>query len=205
MGWTWNLPKVHFGDALLHDITNGWIFSGIYQARTGYPVNLTINSDAALTAEPRQRPVIVAGQDPNFHFTRYRSAKIQEYYNINAFAYPTEGSYSPVKRNSFKGPAFILPTFGVGRQFALPQLREGAHMLFRAEAFNVFNTVNLAAPNSYFSCSSQSQNLPGQPITSVREHHYHLRSDHLGCEHEQQLSLGRPRDAALPHSLLLMR
>jgi hypothetical protein len=166
MGWVWNLPKIKQGDSLLKYVANGWIFSGIYQARTGYPVNLTINSDAALTAEPRQRPVIVAGQDPAFHYTRFRSAKIQQYYNINAFAYPTEGNYSTVGRNAFKGPAFILPTFGVGREFATPSVREGSHILFRAEAFNVFNTVNLAPPQTNFSCASQSKNLVGQPINS---------------------------------------
>ncbi|HEY4381653.1 MAG TPA: carboxypeptidase regulatory-like domain-containing protein [Acidobacteriaceae bacterium] len=166
MGWSWNLPKFNHGDGLVKDVMNGWIFSGIYQARTGYPVNLTINSDAALTNEPRQRPVIVTGQDPVFHYTRFRSAKIQQYYNIAAFAYPTEGSYSPVPRNAYKGPAFILTTFGVGREFKLPELREGAKVAFRAEAYNVFNTVNLAAPQTNFSCSSQSKNLVGQPITS---------------------------------------
>jgi hypothetical protein len=166
MGWAWNLPKFNHGDSFVKQVANGWIFSGIYQARTGNPVNLTINSDAALTDEPRQRPVIVAGQDPVFHYTRYRSAKIQEYYNINAFAYPTEGSYSTVGRNAFKGPAFILTTFGIGREFATPRVREGSHILFRAEAFNVFNTVNLAAPQATFSCASQSKNLVGQPVTS---------------------------------------
>jgi hypothetical protein len=166
MGWVWNLPKLNRGDALVRDIANGWIFSGIYQARTGYPVNLIINSDAALTDEPHQRPVIVAGQKPVLPNTRHRVAKIQEYYNINAFAYPTEGSYSTVGRNAFKGPAFILPTFGIGREFATPKLRDGSHVLFRAEAFNVFNTVNLAAPNGTFSCSSQTKNLVGQAINS---------------------------------------
>ena len=66
MGWAWNLPKFNMAMPLVKDVVNGWIFSGIYQARTGYPVNLTINSDAALTNEPRQRPVIVAGQNPVF-------------------------------------------------------------------------------------------------------------------------------------------
>jgi hypothetical protein len=166
MGWVWDLPKLSRGDALVKDIANGWIFSGIYQARTGYPVNVTVNTDAALTDEPRQRPVIVPGQAPVFTYTRFRSAKIQEYYNIAAFAYPTNGTYSAVRRNSFPGPAFILPTFGIGREFSVPRVREGAHLLFRAEAFNVFNTVNLAPPNATFSCSSQSANLPGQPINS---------------------------------------
>jgi len=166
MGWVYNLPLLHKGDQFVRDITNGWIFSGIYQARTGYPVNVTINTDAALTDEPHQRPVIVPGQNPVFHYTRFRTGKIQQYYNINAFAYPTNGTYSNVRRNSFPGPAFILPTFGIGREFSTPQIRDGAHILFRAEAFSVFNTVNLAPPNANFSCASQSQNLPGQAITS---------------------------------------
>jgi hypothetical protein len=166
MGWVWNLPQLRKGDTLVRDIANGWIFSGIYQARTGYPVNLTINTDAALTDEPHQRPVIVMGQNPILSSSRHRVAKIAQYYNINAFAYPTNGTYSKVARNSFPGPAFILTTFGIGREFQTPKLREGSHLLFRAEAFNVFNTVNLAAPNASFSCSSQSMNLPGQAITS---------------------------------------
>jgi hypothetical protein len=165
MGWVWNLPKFNHGDTLVRDIANGWIFSGIYQARTGYPVNVLINTDAALTDEPHQRPVLVPGQNPVFHYTRFRSAKIQQYYNISAFSYPTNGTYTNVRRNSFPGPAFILPTFGIGREFATPKIRDGSHLLFRAEAFNVFNTVNLAAPNATFSCSSQTEVLPGGAIT----------------------------------------
>jgi hypothetical protein len=166
MGWAWNLPKFNHGDAALRDVANGWIFSGIYQARTGNPVNVTINTDAALTDEPNQRPVIVAGQKPLLSNARHRIDKMHKYYNINAFAYPTNGTYSTVGRNAFPGPAFILTTFGIGREFQTPVVREGSHILFRAEAFNVFNTLNLGPPQSKFSCASQAENLPGQAITS---------------------------------------
>jgi hypothetical protein len=166
MGWAWNLPKLNTGAAALRDVVNGWIFSGIYQARTGNPVNVTVNTDVALTDEPNQRPVFVAGQKPFLSNARHRVDKMQQYYNINSFAYPTQGTYSNVSRNSFPGPAFILTTFGVGREFQTPVVREGSHILFRAEAFNVFNTVNLGPPQSKFSCASQSTNLPGQAINS---------------------------------------
>jgi hypothetical protein len=164
-GWAWNLPKFNHGDAAVRDVLNGWIFSGIYQARTGYPVNVTINTDAALTDEPHQRPIIVPGENPLLSSARHRSAKIAQYYNINAFAYPDNGTYSNVSRNAFPGPAFILTTFGIGREFATPLIREGAHLLFRAEAFNVFNTVNLAPPQVSFNCQSQTTNTVGQAIT----------------------------------------
>jgi hypothetical protein len=164
-GWTWNLPKFNHGDSAVRDVLNGWIFSGIYQARTGNPVNVTINTDAALTDEPKQRPVIIPGENPLLSSARHRSAKIAQYYNINAFAYPYNGTYSRVGRNAFPGPAFILTTFGVGREFATPMIRDGSHMLFRAEAFNVFNTVNLAAPQVSFNCQSQTTNTVGQTLT----------------------------------------
>jgi hypothetical protein len=164
MGWVWNLPKLNRGDALLKDIANGWIFSGIYQARTGYPVDVIVNTDAALTDEPHQRAIKVPGQAPLLSSARHRAAKIAQYYNISAFAYPTTGTYSNVTRNAFPGPAFILTTFGAGREFSTPKIRDGSHLLFRAEAFNVFNTVNLAPPNATFSCSSQTTNAPGAAI-----------------------------------------
>jgi hypothetical protein len=165
MGWVWNLPTLRMGDSLVRDIANGWIFSGIYQARTGYPVNVRINTDAALTDEPNQRPVIIPGQNPLLSSGRHRSAKIAQYYNINAFAYPYQGTYSNVSRNAFPGPAFITTTMGVGREFATPMIRDGAHLLFRAEAFNVFNTVNLAPPQLTFNCQSQTTNTVGQALT----------------------------------------
>jgi hypothetical protein len=166
LGWAWNLPKFNHGDAAVRDVLNGWIFSGIYQARTGNPVNVTINTDAALTDEPHQRPALVPGQKPVLSNSRHRVDKIQQYFNKNAFAYPTNGTYGNVGRNAFPGPAFILTTFGIGREFSTPALREGSHIRFRAEAFNVFNTVNLAAPQATFSCASKSMNLPGQAIAS---------------------------------------
>jgi hypothetical protein len=164
LGWAWNLPKFNHGDAALRSVVNGWIFSGIYQARTGNPVNVTVNTDVALTDEPKQRPVIVPGQKPLLSSDRHRVDKIQQYFNINAFGYATQGTYSNVSRNAFPGPAFILTTFGVGREFQTPVVREGSHLLFRAEAFNVFNTVNLGPPQATFSCASQTTNAPGQAI-----------------------------------------
>jgi hypothetical protein len=166
MGWVWNLPKFRTADAFVKDVANGWIFSGIYQLRTGYPVNMTVNTDVALTDEPHQRPVIVPGQNPNLNSARHRVDKIHQYYNINAFGYATQGTYSTMGRNAFTGPAFSLPTFGVGREFLTPRIRDGSHLLLRAEAFNVFNTVNLAPPQNNFSCASQTTNAPGQAINS---------------------------------------
>lgn len=50
----------------------------------------------------------------------------------------------PITRNSLYGPAFIEPDFNLRRQFALPE--RGMRLELRADAYNVFNTPNLANP-----------------------------------------------------------
>jgi hypothetical protein len=60
-------------------------------------------------------------------------------------------------RNSLRGPAFISTNFAVGRLFPLP--REGATLGFKAEAYNVFNTPNLANPASVLSNSTSNSTI----------------------------------------------
>ena len=53
--------------------------------------------------------------------------------------------------------AFISTNFAVGRLFPLP--REGATLGFKAEAYNVFNTPNLANPASVLSNSTSNSTI----------------------------------------------
>ncbi len=162
MGWVYNLPKVRNGYAWDRGLLNDWQFNGTYQARTGLPFNPTINSDAALTGEPNQRPVLLPGVNPLLSTSRPKSQLMAEYFNTAAFAYPLEGTYTsacagssnciPLSRNKFVGPRMILMNFTLGRTF--PLRRVGTSMAFRLDAFNVFNMVNMANPNAVFSCST---------------------------------------------------
>ena len=40
--------------------------------------------------------------------------KVNEYFNVDAFTYPTIGSFSPVRRNAFVGPGYIQTDMNVG-------------------------------------------------------------------------------------------
>jgi hypothetical protein len=93
---------------------------------------------------------------PYLSKNRHRAAKVTEYFNVNAFTYPTIGTLSPVKRNSFYGPGYLNTNMTIGRYFPLTRVREGMRLLFRAEAFNVWNTPNLANPKAQYSCSSST-------------------------------------------------
>ena len=80
---------------------------------------------------------------------------------MNAFTYPTIGTYSTLPRNFMYGPGYLLTNMTLGRTFPLARLREGMKMTLRAEAFNVFNTPNLANPRAQFSCTTTSIQTPG--------------------------------------------
>ena len=199
IGWVYRLPKTGRFDAPVRAVVNNWIFSGIYSARTGLPVNVTIAGDQAFTGEPNQRPQATPGVSEYLSKNRHRSCalvapseayitgsaddcKVQAWFNnltvlvdgnpnypagattLNgsdtvcappaAFCTPAFGALGNVGRNSLRGPAFIATNMALGRIFPLP--REGATLEFKADAFNVFNTPNLANPNAQLSNSSSN-------------------------------------------------
>jgi hypothetical protein len=166
LGWVTRYPKITGGNFVERAILNDWVFSGIYNAHTGRPYDVTINNDSALVDEPNQRAQILPGVAVNLPSNRHRTAKVQEYFNTSAFTYPVVGTFANQGRNAFVGPGYILTNMTVGRDFPLARIREGMRANFRIEGFNVFNTPNLGNPNAQFSCSTTttytgSPGLPG--------------------------------------------
>jgi hypothetical protein len=154
LGWVMRFPKVTGGDAVTRAILNNWAYSGQYLAHTGRPYSVTINNDSALVGEPNQRALILSGASPKLPSNRHRLDKVNEYFNTNAFTYPVVGTFSNVGRNAFVGPGYIMTNMTLGRDFPLARIREGMRLNVRAEAYNVFNTPNLANPSAQFSCST---------------------------------------------------
>jgi hypothetical protein len=168
LGWVYNLPRLKHGASAFRDVLNNWRFNGIYSARTGNPINITLSGDTSLTDERPQRPNLVPGQNPNLPSDRHRSCtntftsggltygcKKQEWFNVNAFVTPPVGSFGNVSRNSLYGPAFINTNLGLARFF--PLHREGTTLEFRADAFNALNTPNLANPGTSLASATSNQ------------------------------------------------
>ena len=156
LGWVVNFPKLRKGYAIERAVLNNWKYSGTYLIHSGKPYNVTINNDTALVGEPGQRAALIPGVSPFLDPGRHRVDKVAEWFNRDAFTYPTVGTFSPVGRNSFIGPAYIMTNMTIGRDFPLAKIREGMRLNIRGEAYNVFNTPNLGNPNGGFSCNSTS-------------------------------------------------
>ena len=168
MGWVYTLPRVTSGPGFLRAALSGYIYGGKFSGHSGRPFSVTINNDTALDDEPNQRAALMPGVSPNLPKNRHRncppsigSCKVQEWFNISAFTYPTIGQLSPMKRNSLIGPSYLDTDMNFGRYFPLSKIREGMRLLVRADAYNVWNTPNLGQPGSSFGCSSTSIQQPG--------------------------------------------
>jgi Carboxypeptidase regulatory-like domain/TonB-dependent Receptor Plug Domain len=164
LGWVWNTPRIDIGSRLVRNIANGWRIGGIYNARTGNPINIFLAGDLSLRDQRPQRPNLVAGQNPNLPRGRSRQAKVAEWFNTAAFANPTLGTFGNVGRNSLYGPAFIVLNSSVGRFF---QLSQEKNLEFKADAFNLFNTPNLANPNTQLASAASDQGNYGTIRSTV--------------------------------------
>jgi hypothetical protein len=160
-GWRLALPEFRNAGRTLKTVANGWAFNGIYNARTGQPVNLTFGGDELGTDEPSQRAKLIPGMSPTLPSNRHRNAKIRNWFNSAAFEKQTPFANDGVARNIIVGPAYINTEFSLTKNISFARFRNGMRGQFRVEAFNVFNTINLAQPASTYSTSASNSTTFG--------------------------------------------
>jgi hypothetical protein len=128
----------------------GWRVGGIVNARSGVPINVTINrpdtvsvSGTTVTNIPggntrgTQRPDLVPGVDPYLEDGGVR------YLNPAAFAAPMPGTFGNLPRNYLRGPSFWQLDLMLSKD-----IRFGANkgLQLKAEIFNVTNRLNYENP-----------------------------------------------------------
>ncbi len=153
--WIYQLPFGHgrkflTGNGFVSTILGGWEWSNILSARSGLPVNITISRQAAAipdanTSSP-QRPNVV----PNGNLFPTNQS-ITNFLNPAAFTTPASGAFGNAGRNLGRGPDnWQLDTALTKR---IP-LTERLNLVFRGEAFNLFNHPQYGTPLANFSSSA---------------------------------------------------
>ncbi len=140
--YIWAIPGTkRFGFAG-PQILSGWQVNGITTFRTGVPYNVLSGVDSNLDGIATDRPNLVGNPILS---GRSRTQKISAFMNTAAFAQVPAGvPYGNEQRNVAIGPGFINTDLSAVKSF--PLWKEHS-LQFRAEAFNLFNNVNLANPN----------------------------------------------------------
>lgn len=159
--------KPYLNSGLASYLVGGWQLSNLAQIRSGQPYTLQVDGDIAglgggASGYGRPNPISGVSQKPN-HSTRTM------WFNPAAFSTPFQ-SYGTVSRNSMRSANVVNDDFSVFKNFVY---KEGISMQFRAEAFNVLNIVNYAAPNS--DISSSNAGVVGGQVLPPRQLQFALK------------------------------
>jgi Carboxypeptidase regulatory-like domain len=123
-----------FANTRMRMIASGWRVSGIYRNVTGAPLTISGGIDRALTgataAQQRANQVL---EDPYGD-----TSSLSKYFNAAAFAQPALGAFGNSGRNSVQGPGTWQLDAALSRVF---RIKEAQRLEFRAEAFNVTNSL----------------------------------------------------------------
>ena len=130
-------PKVQ--NRMLGLLVTGWQAAPIFHWATGNASSVTYGTDVALVGSTTQRAQQISENV-------YGDGSITKYLNINAFLAPASapaGQYATTRPFTIRGPNVMNIDIAFSRNF---KLAEHGTMQFRAEAFNLTNSVMFGPP-----------------------------------------------------------
>ncbi len=130
-------------------VLGNWEASTIVSARTGLPINITLDRSSSAVATGytlNQRPDLV----PGVPLTPHNGQGIHQWINRAALTTPA-GLYGNAPRNLLRAPSLWQADMALARR--LP-LREAVQLQLRAELFNLFNRAQYGSPLADYSAPS---------------------------------------------------
>ena len=94
------------------------------------------------------RANFVGGDSAQLSYDRPHSEMIQQWFDTSKFVQSPTGQFGNSGLNILRGPRYFNTDFGL---LKVVQMNQGIGFQFRAEAFNLFNTVNFRLPNNNLS------------------------------------------------------
>jgi hypothetical protein len=131
-------------------LTKGWSLSGITRFSTGFPVTMINNGDNSLIGTNPNGVNNSSIDEPDYNGGSLRLNKNprkggNNYFDTTVFSMNALGEPGTSKRRFFYGPGADNYDMAVAKN--LP-LTESKSMLFRVDAFNVFNHAQFNGPQS---------------------------------------------------------
>jgi hypothetical protein len=139
----WTLPYLrHSSNILERTLIAGWQVSGLVQALSGIPINVTDGQDIARTGVGLDRPNVIG--NPIITTSRSHQQKAAAWFNTAAFAYASAGTFGTAQRNALRGPGYVDLDTAIMKDFIV---HNETRFEFRVEAFNVLNHTNFSNPD----------------------------------------------------------
>lgn len=136
-------------------LAGGWSVNTLLAARAGLPINVTLSRSASALPDGNnvnERPNRVPG------VPIYLSGRgINKWLNPAAFSVPANGTWGNAAKNIATGPPLWQDDSTIEKTF---RVTERNNVIFRAEAFNVFNRAQYGQPGSGLNVGSAGQIVP---------------------------------------------
>ncbi|MBL8229400.1 MAG: TonB-dependent receptor [Bryobacterales bacterium] len=146
--WIYELPfgkgKRFLSDGVASRVLGGWETSGIWTARTGRMLTVSIARAAGAVPDGNtsgQRPNRVPGV-PLF---LEGGPTLTQWFNPAAFAIPANGTWGNLGRSIATGPGLVQVDFALHKK---TMIREKTELTFRVESFNLLNRVQAGNPGT---------------------------------------------------------
>ncbi len=127
------------GSKFTNAVVSNIAFRGITSWYSGLPFSPTLNNNSFLNSDENSRPQQIG--NPFAGFTQ----SAQEWFNPAAYTIPPQYTFGDAGINSLRGPSFFQADWQVSKGF---KFTERVGMEISWNVFNVFNTTNLALPNT---------------------------------------------------------
>ncbi len=148
-------------------LTQGWELSGITRASSGFPVTLSTDLDNSLMGSLPNGVNNHSADLPDFASGRLQlngnPRNRRDYFNTALFSPNALGTFGNSRRRFFYGPGLFNTDLALLKTF---QFSESKALMFRLEAFNVFNHTQFfgpAAVNGDFSSALFGQVVNAAP------------------------------------------
>jgi hypothetical protein len=140
----WEMPRLKRSPAPLRWVLGGWQSNAIFTASTGIPLTVRSGVDNNFDGVSGDFGDYRGGawQLPN---GRSKQDQIARWFNTGVFATNAIGTIGSARRGQLRAPGDANLDYSLFKN--LP-VGEGKKLQFRAEAFNVLNHANLAAPGT---------------------------------------------------------
>jgi hypothetical protein len=132
-------------NSVVDGVIGGWKTAGNWRFDTGQPIILTLSGGQNIPTFGGQRPDLTAP------LNRASGLNLDQYFaNPDVAVVPAPYTYgtAPKVLPDLRMPAVRTGALSLFKEFSLAAMREGAHLEFRAEAFNALNHPQFDAPNS---------------------------------------------------------
>jgi hypothetical protein len=152
----WQVPD-RGTTGLTRGFMNGWELTSLATWHSGFAFQVFSGVDNSFSGVNLDRADFIGGtslSQAKLDAGRSHGQLIQEYFNPAVFAPNAVGTFGNSGKNILRGPGSFNTDFGVIKN---TKIKERLSLQFRAEFFNLFNSVNFSQPDNSIADSTVGQ------------------------------------------------